>query len=289
MNFTFGDFSNLEINKLLQQIKINDGTNLKINNGRKKLKIKRVKKLNMQHEVPPKYIYEEPQTIYEEPQTTYEEPQTTYEEPTKEVSSEHLYIFLSCKTRIDNCYDRIIKMMNNLNCYHFIIVVGGDEYEYYNKHTHILRLNCNDKYEGLPEKVIKTFKHVYYNMPQYKYICKLDDDVVIRNLLDDVYLYDYCGNVNNSWEGIRNWHIGRCSEDSHFNWNQYTGDYVPWCLGGCGYVVSKNSLQYIVEDTNYCDDVYEDVYIAKLLYKNNIFPQQIWNMTKYIYSKDHCK
>lgn len=198
-----------------------------------------------------------------------------------------LYIFITCKSRFDNCYNRIIEMMKNFNYNEFIIIKGGSDIEYYDIKKHILNLVCNDYYEGLPEKVIKTLTFIYntklYN--KYKYICKVDDDIIIKKIFTTEKLPNYCGKIFKS--GNRSYHIGRCSENSKFNNIKYTGKYVPFCAGGYGYIVSIKLLEFIVKDEDYKNEIFEDLYIAKILYKYNTYPKDI-NITDYLYSKDHC-
>ena len=99
-------------------------------------------------------------------------------------------------------------------------------------------------------------------------------------------LSEYCGKVNNT-TGNRKWHINRCSKDSLFNITEYSGPYVPWCLGGCGYIISRNSLKILSTDTNYHNEIYEDLYVAKILYDKQINPTNVSDLSRYIYSKDH--
>lgn len=199
------------------------------------------------------------------------------------------YIFISCKSRIEKCYPRIINMMKELKNDNYIIVTGGhDEYKYFHD-KHLLEIKCNDYYEGLPEKVIKTYKYIYENklFNSFTHFCKLDDDMVIKQLINTSLLSHYCGKVNNNLGGNRKWHINRCSKDSSFNNTEYSGPYVPWCSGGCGYIISRNSLKIVSTDTNYHNEIYEDLYIAKILYGRQINPTNILGLSKYIYSKDH--
>jgi len=178
--------------------------------------------------------------------------------------------------------------MKKLNYNDFIIVKGGEfNYEYnYNNDTHILNLNCNDYYEGLPEKVMKTLQFINNNIlfQDYKYICKFDDDIIINKLFNINNLFDYCGCILIT--GYRQWHIGKCSKNNIYNTTPYKGIYVPFCSGGMGYILSNNSISILVKDKNYKNEIYEDVYIAKILHKNKIYPTYL-NMTEYIYSKDH--
>ena len=200
-----------------------------------------------------------------------------------------LYIFISCKSHIEQCYPRITNMMNELKNDSYIIVTGGhDEYKYC-QHKHLLEINCNDYYEGLPEKVIKTYKFIYESgvFNNFSHFCKLDDDIVIKKLIHNSILTEYCGKVNNNWTGNRKWHIGRCSKNSLFNTREYSGQYVPWCLGGCGYIVSLNSLKILSNAENYFNEIYEDLYVAKILYEKQINPTNISDLSIYIYSSDH--
>ena len=200
-----------------------------------------------------------------------------------------LYIFITCKSRIEHCYSKIKNMMNELKNNNYIIVTGGHNEYKYSHDKHLLELNCNDYYEGLPEKVIKTYKFIFESglFSNFTHFCKLDDDMVIRKLINTSMLSEYCGTVNNSRTGNRKWHIGRCSKDSLFNTTEYRGPYVPWCLGGCGYIISINSLKILSTHTNYHNEIYEDLYVAKILYNKQINPTNIPNLSKYIYSKDH--
>lgn len=199
-----------------------------------------------------------------------------------------LYIFISCNSRFERHQERIKEMMQNLNCENYIMVLGGEDTEIYDPEQKILKLNCNDYYEGLPEKVIKTFKFINDNdaiFENYKYYCKLDDDMEVKKLLNENELFDYCG--KKCRRGSRKAHFGKCSVDNYFNNNEYMGPFVPWCLGGYGYVISKNSLSILAKDTNYLTEIYEDVYVGKILKKKNIYPINIPNLYEYLYSKDH--
>ena len=209
-----------------------------------------------------------------------------------------LYIFISCQKRINQCYNRIINMMKDLDIQSFIIVLGGYLNNIYMEHKHILKLNCNDYYEGLPEKVIKTFNFIGNNdkLNYYNYYCKIDDDIIIQKNIN-IKLSDYCCSkikykIDDNVD--RTWHMYKCSENSKFNYNEYEGTYVLWCLGGNGYIISNKSLKIIcneftLNELNYSNEAYEDVFIAKLLHKNNIFPKKIKMLNDYIYSSEHFK
>ena len=201
-----------------------------------------------------------------------------------------LYIFISCQK---NQYklNRIHSMMKSLNNSNYIITIGGFENTSYDNEKKILELNCNDLYEGLPDKILKTYKYIFNNSDfnKYSHFCKLDEDMIIKKLLPLDILSNYCGNVQ-SVEGNRKWHFGKCSKDCYFYDKPYTGIFVPWCKGGYGYILSQKSLYYFFIEKNnnlikYC--CYEDVLVAIILKKNSILPVHINNLKDYIYSPEH--
>ena len=191
-----------------------------------------------------------------------------------------LYIFISHQNNINNIYDRINNMMDSHNNTNYIVVKGGDISNNYNPDSKTLSINCNDKYEGLPEKVLKTYKYIVdsSNFDEYSHFIKLDDDMVIKKLIEynDIKELNYGGVIHNS-EGDRRWHIGRCSPTSYFNNNKYSGIYVTWSKGGYGYIISRNAMNLIKNDSTYKNVIYEDLYIAILLKNNNISPIDIKN------------
>jgi len=201
-----------------------------------------------------------------------------------------LYIFFTHKLNFNNVYTKIKTMMSNLNNKNYIIIKGIDLESYYDKDEQVLNINCNDKYEGLPEKVLKTFQYIVNNIKfnNYNYFFKLDDDMIINKLINenDIKNYNYCGKVNISYNGNRKWHIGKCSKNSKFNTMEYKGNYIPWCLGGYGYIISRNAINLIKNNTNYKEHIYEDLYISLLLNENNIKPIHI-NIQNYVISPDH--
>lgn len=191
-----------------------------------------------------------------------------------------LYVFITYKGNIDNCYDRISKMMND----DFIVVQGGSIKDEYDEDKKILKLNCNDSYVGLPEKVMKTFHFLISDdrFSKYTHFCKLDDDMIVIKRFEKL-TDDYIGNVSYS-EGSRHWHIGRCGNF----WDKvpYLDKFVPWCMGGFGYIVSRNALKKVVPNFNYLDHIYEDLYIAIILDSVGIFPKMI-DTKKYLISPEH--
>jgi len=191
-----------------------------------------------------------------------------------------LYIFISHQKNLNNCYDRIAKMMKT----DFVVIQGGAIKDYYDEEKNILNLNCNDSYVGLPEKVMKTFHFLISDdrFKDYTHFCKLDDDMNLLKRFENLE-GDYIGNVHYI-DGNRQWHIGRCGNF----WDRipYLGEFKPWCMGGFGYIVSRNALQKALPNFNYLDHIYEDVYIGLLMYNSKVSPKMI-NMTEYFVSPDH--
>jgi hypothetical protein len=191
-----------------------------------------------------------------------------------------LYVFITHQNNLKNCYDRICKMMTN----DFVIIQGGFIKDSYDEKSKIIKLNCNDGYAGLPEKINKTFSFLISDerFNQYTHFCKLDDDMQVikrfENLTDD-----YLGNVYFG-DGNRQWHIGRCGNF----WDRipYIGEFKPWCMGGFGYIVSRNALEKVLPNHNYLDHIYEDVYIGLLMNKYGIKPKNI-DIKNYLLSPEH--
>jgi len=206
-------------------------------------------------------------------------------------TSSLLYIFFTHKLNIDKVYDRITNMMKQYNSDDFIIVQGGFEYDSYDKDKNILNIQCNDKYEGLPEKVFKTYKYLIdsQDFNTYTHFFKLDEDMIINNLITkDVYNnINFGGKINICiGKGMRDWHFGKCSPDHYYNTKEYEGIYVPWCLGGYGYIISRYAINLIQNDTKYFEHIYEDLYIAIILLENNISPVNI-NVKDFVISPEH--
>jgi hypothetical protein len=191
-----------------------------------------------------------------------------------------LYIFITHQKNINNCYDKISEMMKD----DFIVVQGGFVKDEYDEEKRILKLNCNDLYVGLPEKVMKTFHFLISDerFNDYTHFCKLDDDMKVIKRFDKL-TNDYYGYVHYQ-DGNRQWHMGRCGNF----WDRvpYLGKFAPWCMGGFGYVVSRRALEKALPNFNYSDHIYEDVYIGLILNNVGIHPIMI-NTKEYLVSPDH--
>lgn len=199
-----------------------------------------------------------------------------------------LYIFFSCKKNINKSYLRIKNMMSKLKLNNYIIVVGSNKDIYY-KEVNLLFINCNDNYEGYPEKIINTYNFIKTNkfLKHNKYLIKMDDDVIIKKPFDNIRLYDYCGIINNDLNISRDWHFNKCSKYSIWNSKKYNGTVVPYCLGGYSYILSFSILDYFKNCNDFDNEIYEDLYVAKILYNNKIFPKYLYNLTDYVKSSNH--
>lgn len=192
-----------------------------------------------------------------------------------------LYVFITHQKNLENCYSRISKMMNNTD---FIIIQGGFTNDVYDEEKNILNLNCNDGYVGLPEKIMKTFHYLISDerFKEYTHFVKLDDDMRVLKRFTEID-GDYIGNVN-YLDGNRQWHVGRTG--TFWDKIPYLGDFKPWCLGGFGYIISRNALEKVVPNFDYLDNIYEDVYIGILMNKIGIIPKNI-NIKEYLVSPEH--
>lgn len=191
-----------------------------------------------------------------------------------------LYIFITHQGNINNCYDRIKSMMVD----DFIVVQGGFITDHYNENSRILELNCNDKYVGLPEKVMKTFHYLISDtrFDKYTHFVKLDDDMNVVKKFENIE-GDYLGNVHYV-DGSRQWHMGRTG--TFWDKVPYLGEFKPWCMGGFGYVVSRSVIEKIVPNYEYLEHIYEDVYIGLLINRIGVEPKKI-NIKEYLVSPDH--
>ena len=204
------------------------------------------------------------------------------------MSNNILYIFITHCISFNSINQKIHDQMKKKNIEDYIIVTG-DENTHYNKINKTLCLCTNDKYDGLPEKIIKTFKFISKSpfFDKYSHFLKLDEDMIILKKIDEcIYKnIEYGGHIQYT-EGKRDWHFNRCSKTSHFYNIPYTGPYTPWCRGGYGYIISRTSINLIKNNDNYNKHIYEDLYIALLLKEYNIIPVNI-PITKYVKSPIH--
>jgi len=201
----------------------------------------------------------------------------------------NLYCFISHAKVIDADKYTICNMMNNIGYDNYLIVVGGSvDGINIDIKNHILYLNCDDSYAGLPEKMNKLYKYVY-SLLNIKHITKLDRTVIVDNIIeyDTIKDIDYGGRIVKFINHPKSstYHFGKCDENSVWYNKSFTGLEIPYCLGDT-YILSKKAVGLIAEDNDYSNHIYEDYYVGTILYKNQIIPQNI-NIRKYFYDSDH--
>tara|TARA_B110000208_G_C11627266_1_gene379505 strand:- start:72 stop:698 length:627 start_codon:yes stop_codon:yes gene_type:complete len=186
-------------------------------------------------------------------------------------------------------------LWNNLkNCDKTCIIFCGDpslktDYVYKNR---ILYLKCEDTYDHLPTKVYMMIWAILKlgEFSNITHIFKLDDHDTkfskdLKNKIINIKSpnTDYCGQlIQNHLPGYRDWHFNKCPTTSIWHNRPYPGDYVPWCDGGCGYLLSRKCMYLIVnsliKEKIYTSHIFEDVMIAFILFHHNIHPIKINNI-----------
>lgn len=196
-----------------------------------------------------------------------------------------MYIFVTHKAKLQESQDRISKMMAEINNENYIIVYGG-EHILLDKRNKILCIKADDSYAGLPEKINKLFTYIKYHpdFNSFSHFAKLDEDIIIKNCIKNLYDIDYAGFVQ-SLLFNKKYHLNRCP-NSIWNHTEYTGRVVPFCRGGYGYVVSKKAINKIFPNNDYLHHIYEDLSIALSLYDKGIYPVNI-NIQDFFVSQDH--
>ena len=195
-----------------------------------------------------------------------------------------LYLFITHQTNYKKTLHNCISNYSD-----FLIVVGGQSSTYFDGST--LYLDVDDSYDGLPEKVYESMKKIVLNekFKNYSHLCKLDSDMIIKKDFSQKILSknDFFGFVQ-TVDGDRGWGKEKFSEKSKFRNYDYKGNYVPWCLGGYGYVVSFSAVKKIIsENINFKNEPYEDLLIAKLLNHKGIYPNNFKKIREYIISPSH--
>tara|TARA_Y100000741_G_scaffold340006_1_gene301255 strand:- start:2 stop:679 length:678 start_codon:yes stop_codon:yes gene_type:complete len=166
----------------------------------------------------------------------------------------------------------------------------------------ILYLNCNDNYEGLPEKIIYAINSILEieKFKNYTHVMKIDDhdnnfDYTLNDKIashidinsinsSQEFLYDYLGQRMHTYI-MPNWHINKCSPSSHWNKKSYDGPITPYLDGGSSYILSRKAMEIIRNKYNFIDinsirdkHIWEDLMIALILKENNIYPRVIPNL-----------
>jgi len=194
-----------------------------------------------------------------------------------------LYLFITHKKN----YEFVLNKISGMGV--TSIAVVGSNKTYFDDKT--LFVDALDNYDGLPEKVYKALSYVttIKKFNKFTHFCKLDDDMKINKMFTQRILFNlhYGGNVQYS-EGMRNWGADKFSKNSKFSNELYEGEFVPWCRGGYGYIISREAINNIKRmNVEFNEEPYEDLLIAKLLNQKKIYPKNIINLHEYVYSKNH--
>jgi len=213
-------------------------------------------------------------------------------EDIQETKNIHILIVIVSCCKNNQLWNEIKNRTNN----ELIIIAGTNDKNIkgYDKSNKILYLNCNDYYDGLPEKIILMIEEVLNN-PEFSHIThilKIDDhdnffnDNVINNLYnyDELLYFDYIGQKKNCWEEIEigNYHFGKVPENSYWYNREAPIDNVVYFDGGCSYILNRKAMKIInnVYNSNNIDElrvtyIYEDLMIGKILDNNNVNFKQL--------------
>lgn len=195
----------------------------------------------------------------------------------KEVDGPVLFLIISCvayKERRSVLKDHYTKHLRKGD--QAIFVIGGAKQTSFDHNTSVLHLAVGDAYEDLPEKVLKAIDFAHRNF-EYRYLIKVDDDVVINFGL----FYPALSNAEGDYFGRRvpairgskpseTWHYGKVSEHSkYFNKPfKISGGPSCWASGGI-YGLTKRATSEITESVtkniDYSNYLYEDHTIATIL------------------------
>lgn len=190
-----------------------------------------------------------------------------------------LYCYISHHKKILEDSQAIQEIMASINYNHYKIFYCGENLHIKNKT--IVHLGCDDFYEGLPNKIHNICKYIITSPLQnyYTHICKIDATNNLQNVFPLIETQDYYGYIlhaENLPEYRRKYHYGRCSEGNFWNEKRYDGEFVPYCAGGFGYVLSLKSVECIANNPNDPNnDIYEDVYVGQQLLRCGISPYHV--------------
>ena len=200
-----------------------------------------------------------------------------------------LVCVLSCQKNKGLWSNILDRMHDNI-----LIFCGGSDTTQFDPSAKIMYLNCNDFYEGLPEKMICLIDQVL-TLDCFKdvtHILKIDDhdtfftsDTIEKiSSMPELWKYDYIGQKLQEvpGSGYGGYHHGKVSKGCYWDSRFYTGGFCTWVDGGHSYILSRTALELINStsdpktlETIRKTEIYEDVMIAKLLAKHGIKPFQL--------------
>lgn len=159
----------------------------------------------------------------------------------------------------------------------YVVVAGG--YGQEGMSDGVIKLNCDDSYCGLPDKITSLFRFISKEpaFDAYTHFLKLDEDMEFIKEID-FELADYMGMIAGKHTINRRHHIGR-SVGHHWNERPYDGEVSDWCEGGLGYIVSRRAMECIgqVDGRMY---PLEDVMVGNVLENIGVYPRFV-NINKY--------
>jgi hypothetical protein len=184
-----------------------------------------------------------------------------------------LKIFITHQSNLEKTIEKISKFIHK----DYVIVVGGYDTDSYE--NNIIKLDCDDSYCGLPDKIVNLFKFVIESpkLLEYTHFHKLDEDMELIKEID-FELTDYMGMIAGKHTINRNHHIGRC-EGHYWNDKPYEGETSDWCEGGLSYIISRKAIECIIKVDGKKYPL-EDVMVANILENNGIYPK-FTNMNQY--------
>lgn len=187
-----------------------------------------------------------------------------------------------------------------------LILCGDETLETeYKVDKNILWLKCNDKYEGLPAKMLRAYWVIMHD-PKWQHVhvvLKMDmttfqEGVVTRPSRRDVYRsslkYAYCGCkiVQAKRKHLGNWHIKlhqkHMKPTSKWQHTKYIEPMVPYAAGGHWYQLRQDALRYlgrfypVVSTVIPQQHIFEDAMVGLLLSARPDFslkPQCSWHKT----------
>lgn len=198
-----------------------------------------------------------------------------------------LYCFVSHNDKIIEDTITIKNMMDKLSYNDYIIVYGGEKQHI--QDDHVVYLDCDDSYCGLPEKINLMFKYVF-SVDRYDYAIKLDRTTTIKKLLPNHFPAEYMGHIYmyilNKPKTGKN-HFGKCHENHKwYNKKFEGGEGILYC-SGVAYILGKVPISIVAsDDTLYKNNIYEDYYVGFLLRSKNIKPSAL-KLKDFFYDVEH--
>ena len=197
--------------------------------------------------------------------------------------------------------------LKNIDSRSIIFYGNPKQQDEYFLNEQILSLKCGDTYDHLPHKILLMIKAIT-NLTIFSdvtHIFKIDDhdtkfdQNTIDNItnIKNISCLHYGGQRLQHYEfynklvkfprgGNRRFHFNKCPVDSYWNNKLYEGPYTTWADGGCGYILSRKSMNFITEYYNSHQDeilknhIYEDVMIAVILFHHHILGTKIPKIIK---------